>query len=370
MVDYGSGNRTRFRYLALTTSAVQTINDATGVVIRNMATSWTGEHLADWSPDGSGLRIWGRNAHHDITWTANATGTVAGSVRYDPWGTPTTITNPSSLPDFRFQGSWADDTTKLSWVVTRWYAPAQGRFISEDSLLGQPREPDSRHLYAYAEGGPIGGWDPDGRFLDTIVDIAFMVVDVWEIVNHPTDGWAWAALAGDAIGALIPFGSGGGAAVRGFRIAMSNGTEVIKTGRTAIRAVQKDARGRVIQAGAVVTQQTLGTGTRTTLAAQIRAKMLGGAKYEAGHIIARLLGGPGGIRSDNIVPILSRLNQNEMKGVEQWVAREVRAGRIMEVRVTLGYKGPSLVPEQIIYQVREQGRRQWTTKGDWDNTLR
>jgi hypothetical protein len=38
-----------------------------------------------------------------------------------------------------------------------------GRFISEDSLLGEPREPDSRHLYAYATGGPVGAWDPDGR---------------------------------------------------------------------------------------------------------------------------------------------------------------------------------------------------------------
>ena len=68
-----------------------------------------------------------------------------------------------SVPDFRFQGSYADDTTKLSWAVTRWYAPAQGRFISEDSLLGEPKDPDSRHLYAYAEGDAVGAWDPEGR---------------------------------------------------------------------------------------------------------------------------------------------------------------------------------------------------------------
>jgi RHS repeat-associated protein len=67
------------------------------------------------------------------------------------------------VPDFRFQSSWADDTTKLSWVVTRWYAPSMGTFISEDSLLGEPADPDSRHLYAYAQGDPVGAWDPDGR---------------------------------------------------------------------------------------------------------------------------------------------------------------------------------------------------------------
>jgi hypothetical protein len=39
-----------------------------------------------------------------------------------------------------------------------------GTFISEDSLLGEPRDPDSRHLYAYGGGDPVGAWDPDGKF--------------------------------------------------------------------------------------------------------------------------------------------------------------------------------------------------------------
>jgi RHS repeat-associated protein len=146
----------------MTTSAVQTIDDQAGTVIRHIGTGWTGELLADWTPGTpNNLRIYGRNAHHDLTWTAGASGTVTGTVRYDPAGVATSVTG--SVPEFRFQGSWADDVTKLSWVVTRWYAPAQGRFISEDSLLGQPRDPDSRHLYAYGAGDPVGAWDPDGQ---------------------------------------------------------------------------------------------------------------------------------------------------------------------------------------------------------------
>jgi hypothetical protein len=47
-------------------------------------------------------------------------------------------------------------------VVTRWYAPAQGEFVSEDALLGAPRDPDSRHLYAYGAGEPVGRVDPNG----------------------------------------------------------------------------------------------------------------------------------------------------------------------------------------------------------------
>jgi RHS repeat-associated protein len=98
-----------------------------------------------------------------VTWTADSAGAVSATLRYDPWGTLTGSTG-SSLPDFRFQGSWFDTTTSLAWVVSRWYAPSLGRFVSEDSLLGEAIDPPSRHLYAYAAGEPVGRWDPDGGF--------------------------------------------------------------------------------------------------------------------------------------------------------------------------------------------------------------
>lgn len=163
LVDYGAGNRIRFRYTGMTTAVAQWLDDATGTVTRSLANGWTGERLADWTGAGSDLRIYGTNAHHDTTWLASSTGSVSAALRYDPWGTPRS-TVPSGYTPFRFQGSWFDATTDLSWVVTRWYAPALGRFISEDSLLGTPADPPSRHLYAYAEGAPIGRWDPDGRY--------------------------------------------------------------------------------------------------------------------------------------------------------------------------------------------------------------
>ena len=188
MVDYGAGNRVRFRYLGLTTSAVQTIDDATGSVTRHIGSAWTGEHLEDWTGSGQNLRIYGTNGHHDLTWTAGSSGSVTGTVRYDPWGTAASVTG--SVPDFRFQGSYADDTTKLSWAVTRWYAAAQGRFISEDSLLGEPKDPDSRHLYAYAEGDAVRAWDPDGQWSRV----------AWHTVNLSL--WESRAFAGAVYGAV------------------------------------------------------------------------------------------------------------------------------------------------------------------------
>jgi RHS repeat-associated protein len=163
LADYGGNNRTRFRYVGLTSTIAQEVNDQTGVVIRSEGTDTRGSQLEDWTGTGQNVRFYGTNAHHDGTWTADATGAVSATLRYDPWGVLTAWTG-ASLPEFRFQGSWYDPTTDLAWVVARWYAPAQGQFVSEDSLLGDPADPPSRHLYAYGQGEPVTRWDPTGMY--------------------------------------------------------------------------------------------------------------------------------------------------------------------------------------------------------------
>ncbi|MCC6496831.1 MAG: RHS repeat-associated core domain-containing protein [Propionibacteriaceae bacterium] len=121
-----------------------------------------GTVLAHFTGLNSGIAQYGTDGHRDITWTADSTGAITRTARYDPWG-GLLASSGSTMVDLRYQGAWYDTDTDLHWVVTRWYAPALGRFVSEDTLLGEPANPMSRHLYAYAEGDPVGGWDPDGR---------------------------------------------------------------------------------------------------------------------------------------------------------------------------------------------------------------
>jgi RHS repeat-associated protein len=183
MVDYGGTNRVRFRYVGLTTSAAQTIDDQSGSVLRNIGTAWGGERQLDWTGTNSNIRYYGTNAHHDTVWTASSTGSVSATLRYDPWGVLMTSTG-ASLPDFRFQGSWFDGATALQWVVSRWYAPSLGRFVSEDSLLGSPSDPPSRHLYAYAEANPTNAWDADGSTCRFGGDDCYALAMV-----HAAGGW-------------------------------------------------------------------------------------------------------------------------------------------------------------------------------------
>jgi YD repeat-containing protein len=49
IVDHGGTDRVRFRYVGLTTSVAQTIDDQSGAVLRNIGTGWGGERLLDWS---------------------------------------------------------------------------------------------------------------------------------------------------------------------------------------------------------------------------------------------------------------------------------------------------------------------------------
>ncbi len=158
-----SGTTTRFRYVGLSTTVARIWDATAGGSVKRYASGWHGELVGDFTNTSGNERTFMRNGHHDITWIANSTGLPVRTIRYDPHGGVIGQAGSGSSALFRFQSSWRDPATGMSWVITRWYAPDMGRFISEDSLLGEPRNPDSRHRYAYAEGDPVDGWDPDGR---------------------------------------------------------------------------------------------------------------------------------------------------------------------------------------------------------------
>lgn len=162
MVDSGSSDVVRFRYVGLTTQVAAAVDqdDTSHPILYRIANRWTGERMFEWA--SSTERFYGTNGHRDITWMADASGAVSATLRYDPWGRMQ-ANSGSSVPAFRFQSSWFDPAVGLSWVVARWYSADLGRFISEDVLLGAPSDPPSRHLYSYAGGQPLERVDSDGH---------------------------------------------------------------------------------------------------------------------------------------------------------------------------------------------------------------
>lgn len=128
----------------------------------NVGNSVSGDALLDWTSGPSTARIYGSNEHGDVTWVGSSSGSVSGTLRYDPWGN--TVGSSGSMPDWRWQGSWADSVTSLLHTQSRWYSPVLGRFASEDQQPGSLVAPANRNLYAYGAGNPIDHADQSGAF--------------------------------------------------------------------------------------------------------------------------------------------------------------------------------------------------------------
>ena len=69
-----------------------------------------------------------------------------------------------TLPtDRRFTGQRWEQGLGLYDYNARWYHPALGRFVSADTIMAEPRNPQSLNLYAYVQGNPLKYTDPSGH---------------------------------------------------------------------------------------------------------------------------------------------------------------------------------------------------------------
>jgi len=62
-----------------------------------------------------------------------------------------------------FTGHYFDTETNLYYAKARYFDPELGRFLSQDSYLGELTEPPSLHRYLYAFDNPIRYYDPTGN---------------------------------------------------------------------------------------------------------------------------------------------------------------------------------------------------------------
>lgn len=64
----------------------------------------------------------------------------------------------------RFTGQEQDPETGLYFYNARYYNPVLGRFISPDSIVPEPGNPQSLNRYSYVENNPVNRIDPSGHF--------------------------------------------------------------------------------------------------------------------------------------------------------------------------------------------------------------
>ncbi len=172
-----------------------------------------------------------RHFHLDALGTprliTNGAGQPVAYHAYFPYGEE--VTNPLQDSEaMRFLGERRDLHTHggsnpgaddLDYFHARYSNPQLGRFLSPDPIVGMAVNPRSWNRYAYAQANPLNRTDRTGMVLDTVVDVAFIAYDIYDICHSyqttgTVSGTQWMALGADVVGALVPFATGGGAAVR------------------------------------------------------------------------------------------------------------------------------------------------------------
>ena len=93
-------------------------------------------------------------------------GNPTSQLRYLPYGAPRTGYPTGSVPtDYRFTGQRSEEAAlgSLYDYGARFHSPVLGRFLSSDTIVPSPGNPQSLNRYAYALNNPLKYIDPSGH---------------------------------------------------------------------------------------------------------------------------------------------------------------------------------------------------------------
>jgi RHS repeat-associated protein len=156
-------------------------------------------------------------AHALLTGHGDLAGLVSGSsgvltsaAAYDPFGLSSGDT--AALP-VGYQSDFTDPVTGLVDMGARSYAPAQGRFVALDDVVGDPLRAATLNRYLYGNADPLGFVDPDGHCGRNSLSIAWKsgIPAAYEDCQRAITDWGqrwmgrasgWSAMAGRAVGSL------------------------------------------------------------------------------------------------------------------------------------------------------------------------
>jgi RHS repeat-associated protein len=138
------------------------------------------------------------NGHGDVTGLTDENGTFVARYVYDAWGNIVYQTGSMAAANpYRYAGYRYDETTKFYYLMSRYYDPSVGRFITRDTFQGVEDDPRTLNLYAYGNNNPVVYIDPDGHWVWAAVNLAFAVYEGYQAYKAGAD-WK-----GIAVGAIV-----------------------------------------------------------------------------------------------------------------------------------------------------------------------
>jgi RHS repeat-associated protein len=147
------------------------------------------------------------------TLTTDDTGAVVAQSRYLPHG-QLRWTSGASPTDFGFTGQRDETSFGLMDYNARYYDPLSGRFISPDTVVPEPGNPQTLNRYSYVNNNPLRYKDPSGHWIESALDIAGIAYDIYDIHQNGLNWENGLSLTADVAGLILPGVTGGGLAVR------------------------------------------------------------------------------------------------------------------------------------------------------------
>lgn len=117
----------------------------------------------------------------------DASGDAVSEMRYFPFGQVRFISG--TMPtDRTFTGQRTENLDAVGSLMdygARYYSPLLGRFISADSVVPQPADPQSLNRYSYALNSPLVRVDPSGHGDCPVLSAAFCQPGWYGLQNNP-----------------------------------------------------------------------------------------------------------------------------------------------------------------------------------------
>jgi len=119
---------------------------------------------------------------------------------YQPFGVNS---GKSGSEEFLYTGKPSDDSTGLYYFGARHYLPEIGSFITEDTHPATLSDPQTLNVYAYCRNNPLKYVDPNGRWIETALDIVGFGLDL-QAYNDDPSLFNAAMIGLDLVGMALP----------------------------------------------------------------------------------------------------------------------------------------------------------------------
>ncbi len=158
----GDGNRVKSVMGGVTTYYVGNYFEWTGSTTSMVKYYYAGSQRVAMRKGSSTLHFLLGDHLGSTSLTASSSGSKVAELRYHPWG-GTRYTSGATPTSYQFTGQRNDSYIGLYFYNVRMYDPALGRFLSADTIVPSPQNPQSLNRYSYVLNLPLRYTDPTGH---------------------------------------------------------------------------------------------------------------------------------------------------------------------------------------------------------------